>query len=69
MSDFKEENSFDAKEDMLINEKNKFVRRKNLSVNFSPIVKIIKIESFKKYNKIINKKYSDYLNNNINEKI
>ena len=40
-------NSFDAKEDMLINEKNKFVRRKNLSVNFSPIVKIIKIESFK----------------------
>jgi hypothetical protein len=69
MSDFKEENSFDGKEDLLINEKNTFVRRKNLSVNFSPIVKIIKIESFKKYNKIINKKYSDYLNNNINEKI
>ena len=66
MSDFKEENSFDAKEDMLINEKNKFVRRKNLSVNFSPIVKIIKIESFKKYNKIIN---SDYLYNNVYKKI
>ena len=58
MSDLKEENFVDE-EEKFTNEKKISVKRKNLSVTFSPIVKIIRIESYKNYNKIIKKKNSN----------
>jgi predicted transcriptional regulator len=58
MSDLKEENFVDE-EEKFTNEKKISVKRKNLSVTFSPIVKIIRIESYKNYNKLIKKKNSN----------
>jgi predicted transcriptional regulator len=58
MSDLKKENFVDEEENFT-NEKIKNVKRKNLSVTFSPIVKIIRIESYKNYNKLIKKKNSN----------
>lgn len=58
MSELKEENFVDE-EEKFTNEKKISVKRKNLSVTFSPIVKIIRIESYKNYNKLIKKKNSN----------
>ena len=58
MSDLKEENFVDE-EEKFTNEKKISVKKKNLSVTFSPIVKIIRIESYKNYNKLIKKKNSN----------